>query len=176
MDKHSSKHSAPQSQWLRPKVREEPLTPETPRFHVFLIDSGWNGPVSKVLHEHIPVFHQYHPQDPVYILSKEQSIKILKQAPEHIGRDPMVVVYDIYRPSTHKTKEKANYHGFRLNLGIIKNPEQALVKVQEFLKFVATHRTADCLSCEVERELHREGLSNMVKLLREASEASLELL
>ena len=79
-------------------------------------------------------------------------------------------------PRTNQTKEKANYHGFRLNLGIIKNPEQALGKLQEFLKFVAMHRTAECLSCEVERELHREGLGNMVKLLREASEASLELL
>ena len=75
-----------------------------------------------------------------------------------------------------KTKEKANYHGFRLNLGIIKHPEQALAKLQEFLKFIAKNRTADCLSCEVERELHREGLGNMVKLLREAAEASLELL
>ena len=38
------------------------------------------------------------------------------------------------------------------------------------------NRTAECLACEVERELHREGLGNMVKMLREASEASLELL
>jgi len=161
---------------LRPKVRELPLTPETPRFHVFLIDTGWNGPVSKVLHKHIPLFHHYHPQDPVYILTREQSIKILKTAPEHIGRDPMIVVYDIYRSKEDQTKEKANYHGFRLNLGIIKNPQQALRKLQEFLKFVAMHRMADCLSCEVERELHRKGLGNMVKLLREASEASLEIL
>ena len=177
MDQHSQhteKH--PKGFKLRPKPREEPLTLETPRFHVFLIDTGWNAPVSKVLHEQMPLFHHYHPQDPVYILSREQSINVLKKAPEHIGRDPMVVVYDIYKPTGAKTKEKANYHGFRLNLGIIKNPEQALAKLQEFLKFVAKNRTADCLSCEVERELHREGLGNMVKLLREASEASLELL
>jgi len=177
MNQTSSSHAASRRQLhLRPQVREQPLTPETPRFHVFLIDTGWNGPVSKVLHENMPLFHHYHPQDPVYILSREQSIKILKTAPEHIGRDPMIVVYDIYRPKMNQTKEKANYHGFRLNLGIIKNPQQALGKLQEFLKFVATHRMADCLSCEVERELHREGLGNMVKLLREASEASLELL
>ena len=88
----------------------------------------------------------------------------------------MVVVYDIYKPTGGKTKEKPNYHGFRLNLGIIKNPEQALSKLQEFLRFIARNRTAECLSDEVERELHREGLGNMVKLLREASEASLELL
>jgi hypothetical protein len=141
-----------------------------------LIDTGWNEPVSKVLHKHIPLFHHYHPQDPVYILTREQSIKLLKTAPEHIGRDPMIVVYDIYRPKEDQTKEKANYHGFRLNLGIIKNPQQALRKLQEFLKFVAIHRMADCLSCEVERELHRKGLGNMVKLLRECSEASLEIL
>jgi len=177
MNQQSCKHAVSGRHFkLRPKVREQPLTPETPRFHVFLIDTGWNGPVSKVLHEQMPLFHHYHPQDPVYILSREQSIKILQKAPEHIGRDPMIVVYDIYRPKRNQTKEKANYHGFRLNLGIIKNPQQALFKLQEFLKFVATHRTADCLSCEVERELHREGLGNMVKLLRETSGASLELL
>ena len=51
-----------------------------------------------------------------------------------------------------------------------------MAKLQEFLKFIAKNRTAECLSCEIERELHREGLSNMVQLLREAGEASLELL
>jgi hypothetical protein len=172
----SSKSATGRHFKLRPKVREEPLTPDSPRFHVFLIDTGWNAPVSKVLREHLPVFHEYHPQDPVYILTKQQSIEILKRAPEHIGKDPMVVVYDIYKPRGVKTKEKANYHGFRLNMGIIRHPEQAMAKLQEFLKFIAKNRTAECLSCEVERELHREGLSNMVQLLREAGEASLELL
>ncbi len=129
MNRTSHSHAASGRRFkLRPKVREQPLTPDTPRFHVFLIDTGWNGPVSKVLHKHIPLFHHYHPQDPVYILTREQSIKILKTAPEHIGRDPMIVVYDIYRPKENQTKEKANYHGFRLNLGIIKHPEQALRK------------------------------------------------
>jgi hypothetical protein len=161
---------------LRPKALGAPLSPDAPRFHIFLIDTGWNVPVSKCLHEHLPLFHQYHPQDPVYMLSKEQSIKVLKKAPEHIGKDPMVVVYDMYKPTGAKRKEKPNYHGFRLNLGIIRHSEQAMAKLQEFLKFIAKNRTAECLSYEVERELHREGLSNMVHMLREAGEASLELL
>ncbi len=99
MDQHTSNHAAYGRKFkLRPRAYEDPLTLETPRFHVFLIDTCWNGPVSKVLQEHMPLFHHYHPQDPLYILTREQSIKILKKAPEHIGRDPMVVVYDIYRP------------------------------------------------------------------------------
>jgi hypothetical protein len=161
---------------LRAAVHPEPLTMDSTRFHVFLIDTGWNAPVSKVLREQMSLFHHYHPQDPVYILTREQSIKILKTAPEHIGRDPMVIVYDTYHPTTVKPKGKLNYRGFRLNLGIIRNPEQALAKLQQFLKFVAKNRAADCLDCEVQHELHREGLGNMVKLLSEASEASLELL
>ncbi len=174
---HSDSHVTTGGRFkLRPRVREEPLTPDTPRFHIFLIDTGWNAPVSKVLREHLPLFREYHPQDPIYMLTREQSVQILKKAPEHIGKDPIVVVYDIYKPKGVKTREKANYHGFRLNLGIIRHPEQALARLQEFLKFIAKNRTAECLSCEVERELHREGLSNMVQLLREAGEASLELL
>jgi hypothetical protein len=177
--RHAQDHAAepPHPQFgLRPRPRTAPLTKDTPRFHVFVIDTGWNGPVSRVLHEHANLFCQYNPQDPVYVLTRQQSIQVLKNAPEHIGRDPMVVVYDIYAPKVAPRKDKPNYHGFRLNLGLIRHPEQALAKLQEFLKFVMLHRTADCLSCEVERELHREGLGNMVKLLREASEASLELL
>src|SRR4051812_857218 len=81
---------------LRPRSRSGPFTRETPRFHVFLIDTGWNGPVSKVLREHMCLFCHYNPQDPVYVLTRQQSIQVLKNAPEHIGRDPMVVVYDIY--------------------------------------------------------------------------------
>jgi hypothetical protein len=171
---HSSGHAKRKFK-LRPKHHEEPLTIDTPRFHVFLIDTGWNRPVSKVLHQNIRLFYHYHPQDPLYVLTKAQSIKLLKRAPEHIGRDPMVVVYDIYSPKSAGPNEKANYRGFRLNLGVIKNPEQALAKLQEFLKFVTKNRAAECVEREVHRELHREGLSNMVNILREASEASLEL-
>ena len=49
-------------------------------------------------------------------------------------------------------------------------------RLQEFLRFVNLNRTAECLACEVRHELHREGLSGAVTLLREASEASFELL
>jgi hypothetical protein len=161
---------------LRSKQAEQPLTQDTPRFHVFLVDTGWNQPVSKVLNQQLPLLHQYHPQDSLYILSREQSIEILKKAPEHIGRDPLVIVYDLYRPKNEKQPTKDNYRGFRLNLGLIKNPEQALAKLQQFLKFIAKNRTADCIDREVRHELHQEGLENLVKLLRDASEASLELL
>ena len=90
--------------------------------------------------------------------------------------DDHVVVYDLLNPNKADSNGVENYRGFRLNLGLIKNPEQALQRLQHFLRFIAMNRTSDCLECEVKRELHKEGLGNMVKILREASEASIELL
>jgi hypothetical protein len=161
---------------LRSKPHPEPISPDTPRFHFFLIDTGWNAPVSKVLRSQLPLFHHYNPHDMLYLLTHEQSARILKNAPEHIGLDPIVVVYDLLNPCSPDTDGVENYRGFRLNLGLIKNPEQALQRLQHFLRFIAINRTSDCLECEIKRELHKEGLTNMVKILREASEASIELL
>jgi hypothetical protein len=153
---------------LRSKSREAPLTPQTGRFHIFLIDTGWNGPVSKAVRTHIPLLYQYNRQDTLYILTPEQSVEVLKHVPETIGHDPIVAIYDKYG-SHGRGKKSRNYHGFRLNLGLIKHPEQALARLQEFVRFVSMNRTADCLDAEVKRALHREGLQGMVKILREAS-------
>jgi hypothetical protein len=161
---------------LRSRPHPEPISPDTPRFHFFLIDTGWNAPVSKVLLNQLPLFYELNPHDTLYVLTREQSAKILRNAPEHIGLDPIVVVYDLLNPCNPDPDGVENYRGFRLNLGLIKNPEQALQRLQHFLRFIAVNRTSDCLECEVKRDLHKEGLGNMVKILKEASEASIELL
>jgi hypothetical protein len=155
----------------------EELNPDSPRFHIFLVDTGWNAHVSRMLQAHVPLIHEFHPQDPIYVLSREQSVKVLKSAPEHIGLDPILVVYDLHCPEDACSRKKGErYRGFRLNLGLLKHPEQALHKLQQFLRFISCHRTSQRLDHEVQRELHKEGLGNMVNILREASEASLELI
>ena len=154
----------------------DPLTPDTPRFHIFLIDTGWNRPISRVLRSQLPLFRAYHPKDPLYILSQEQSIRVLQHVPDHIGLDPMIVVYDLKPPAHAKSTDSKTYRGFRLNLGLFKNPEQALQRLQHFVRFIAVNRTSDSLISDVRREMHHEGIENLIKLMGEASEASLELL
>jgi len=151
---------------LRAAPLKTPPTADAGRFHIFLIDTGWNVPVSKAVRTHIPLLHQYNRQDTLYILTPEQSVEVLKHVPDTIGHDPIIAMYDRYGSHSRKS---GNYHGFRLNLGLIKNPEQALARLQEFVRFVSMNRTADCLDTEVKRSLHREGLQGMVKILREAS-------
>jgi hypothetical protein len=177
MEQHSNAGTRPGKSFrLSSGEPGEPLTGDSPRFHIFLIDTGWNGPVSKVLRSQFPLFRAYHPKDPLYILTQEQSIRVLQQSPEHIGLDPIIVAYDLHRPAHANDESDECYRGFRLNLGLFRNPEQALQRLQHFVRFIAVHRTSDSLISEVRREMHKEGLENLIKIMGEASEASMELL
>jgi hypothetical protein len=161
---------------LSSRQPSEPHTRDAPRFHIFVIDTGWNGPVSKVLHSQFALFRAYHPKDPLYILTQEQSVRVLQRAPEHISLDPIIVVYDLHSPAHAKGESAENYRGFRLNLGLFKNPEQALQRLQHLVRFIAVHRTSESLISDLRREMHQEGLENLIKIMGEATEASLELL
>lgn len=151
---------------LHLKATKVEWDPKTKRFDVFLIDTGWNEPVSKMVRSHLPMYFGENNPDPLYILTPEQSVALLKIAPELIGHDPSVVVYDLYSPPG---KRKNKYRGFRLNLGLLKNASQALARLQDFTRFVFMHRKSTCLESEIARELHREGVDGMIKILRETS-------
>ena len=161
---------------LSSRQPSESITPGALRFHIFLIDTGWNRPISEALRSQFPLFRSYQPKDALYILTQEQSVRVLKSAPDHIGLDPIILVYDLHAPAGAKGEHVGKYRGFRLNLGLFRNPQQALQRLQHFVRFIATHRTSDRLLADVRREMHQEGLENLVKIIGEASEASLELL
>lgn len=158
---------------LRSRCVSGPLSRDTKRFDIFLIDTGWNACVSRAVRTQLPLMYEFQKQDTLYLLTPEQSIEILKREPLLIGRDPAIIVYDLYATGGQKA---GNYRGFRLFLGRFKHAEQALSRLQEFIRFVNQNRTAVALHAEVKRELHREGIAGMVKVLREASEASIELI
>jgi hypothetical protein len=164
--KKNASPAAPIDLDLRFKPTDKPIDPTDKRFDIFLIDTGWNQAVGKVIHSHLSVFFGIDNEDSYYVLSREQSFEIIKRAPHLIGHDPIILVYDVRAPGTRKSR---GYHGFRLNLGLIKHPSQALARLQEFLRFIAVNRTVVRLDRCIQRELYREGLDGMVKILRDAS-------
>ncbi|HMF35072.1 MAG TPA: hypothetical protein VKF17_00465 [Isosphaeraceae bacterium] len=140
--------------------------PEGKRFDIFLIDTGWNRAVSQAVREQVAHLARLHPSESIYVLSYEQSADLLKLDPAAIGYDPTILFYDLYaRPGSGR----GAYRGFRLNLGLMRHPEQALARLQEFARFVATKRDSERLDREVRRELHREGFDGLVRLLHESS-------
>jgi hypothetical protein len=151
---------------LRAQFHDQPIGEDTKRFNIFLIDTCWNAPVSKLVRESLPTLHELHPNDSLYILSREQSLELLRYAPEWIGRDPVILLYDLH---TDDATRPCRFHGFRLSLGLFRHAEQAAARLHEFLRFLAHHRKAVALEREVRRELHREGLDGMLKVLSETS-------
>ena len=151
---------------LRSRPFDGPLPPEETRFNFFLIDTGWNEPISKVVHKHFPQIQKHLPHALLFMLSADQSVEILRHLPEAIGHDPMILVYDLYAPNATRP---TNYKGFRLSLGLLRHPEQALARLQEFVRFVVVHRRSASLDREIRRELHREGFEGMIKILREST-------
>jgi hypothetical protein len=68
MEKHPDTGTRPKKPFkLSSREPSETLTRDTPRFHTFVIDTGWNVPVSNLLHSQFPLFHAYHPKDPLYL-------------------------------------------------------------------------------------------------------------
>ncbi len=92
-------HEPPADVSFRSRNVAEPPARDQKRFDFFLVDTGWNTPVSKVVRTHLrSLFNAgaYHEHDHLYELSPQQSAVILGRAPENIGCDPTIIVYDLY--------------------------------------------------------------------------------
>src|SRR4051794_39368933 len=99
---------------LRSRPSDGPPSHEETRFNFFLIDTGWNEPVSRVVHKNFPLIQKHLPHALLFVLDADQSVEILRHLPEAIGHDPMILVYDVYAPNATRP---SNYKGFRLSLG-----------------------------------------------------------
>lgn len=132
------------------------------RFHIFVIDSGWNCAASKVLREHINVISDLHIDDELYVLDRATSIALLRHYPLQVGRDPIIAVHDLRPRHRHRVKHT---HGFRLHLGILDTEDQVLAALRMFARFLITHRDAADIDELVRQHLHRQGLAGAIEIL-----------
>ena len=148
-------------------TRKAEAPEEPPRFHYFIIDSGWKSHSARVLRENFRMIREFENHDPMYVLSREQSIEIIRANPDLIGKDPILLVHDLQAKGG---RGASGYHGFRLCLGVIKNAEQALFAMQEFLRFIADHRNSRNIEKDMQRKLHREGMEGAIEVIRESAQ------
>lgn len=137
-----------------------------PRFHFFIIDSGWKSSSAKVIRDNFHMIREFQNDDPLYILTREQSIELIRANPELIGRDPMIVVHDLHAQGG---RGDSGYHGFRLCLGLVKDSAKALDAMQEFLRFVHNHRRSADIEKDLKKKLHHAGLEGALEVIREGA-------
>jgi hypothetical protein len=131
------------------------------RFHIFIVDSGWNSAAHRVLVENFALIRKLQQDDPIYVLSREQSIEFMRRHGSRIGRDPIIAVHDVDAMDRGGT---TSFHGFRLSLGLLRTPQQALL-VQAFARFLVTHRRSTDLEAVIRSELRLEGLAGAIEII-----------
>ena len=132
------------------------------RFHIFIIDTGWNCAASTVLREHINMISDLNIDDELYVLDRATSIALLRHYPLQVGRDPIIAVHDLRPRHRHRIKHT---HGFRLHLGILDREDQVLTALRTFVRFLVTHRHAADIDSLVRQDLHRQGLAGAIQIV-----------
>jgi hypothetical protein len=150
---------------IRTGQAPSPETDEPPaavRFHIFIVDSGWNSPAHRVLVENFELIRNLQNDDPIYVLSRDQSIAFQRSHGSRIGRDPIIAVHDM---EALDRGGAAGFHGFRLSLGLLRTPQQALLGLQTFVRFLVTHRRSTDLEADIRADLRREGLMGAIEII-----------
>jgi len=132
------------------------------RFHIFVIDTGWNCAASKVLHQHLDILSHLNIDDELYVLDRATSIALLRYYPLQVGRDPIIAVHDLQPRDRHRIKHT---HGLRMHLGLLDGERQVLGALRMFARFLVTHRYADDLDTLVRQDLHRRGFAGAIEIL-----------
>ena len=162
----SSAKEEPTSALVKTATPKQKEAVEQPRFHYFIIDAGWKSHSAKVLRENFHMIREFENHDVLYVLTREQSIELIRANPVLLGKDPILLVHDLHAKGG---RGPSGYHGFRLCLGAIKSPEQALQALQEFLRFISDHRKSPSIEKDLQRRLHREGLEGAIEVIREGA-------
>ncbi len=134
----------------------------TPRFRIFIVDTGWDSPGHKVLQENFRLIRELQREDPIYVLGREKSIEYLRHHEERIGHDPIIAVHDLAAMGDTGTTD---FHGFRLRLGLLRTHQQALLALQNFARFLRMHRQSVDLEGEIRRGLRREGFAGAIEII-----------
>ena len=131
------------------------------RFRIFIVDSGWNSAARRVLHDNFALIQDLQRDDPIYVLSREKSVEFMRRHGSRIGRDPIIAVHDMQALSRGGTN---GFHGFRLSLGLLGTPEQALIGLQAFARFLVEHRHSVDLEADIRARLRRERLTGAIEI------------
>jgi hypothetical protein len=154
--------AAPLAQTGLVPIEKNGERPAASRFRIFIVDSGWNSAARRVLHENFALIRDLQKEDPIYVLSRERSIEFMRRHGSRIGRDPIIAVHDMQALEKGGT---AGFHGFRLSLGLLHTPEQALLGLQAFARFLVTHRNSADLEADIRTGLRREGLTGAIEIV-----------
>lgn len=140
-----------------------PTRAVTPRFQLFIVNTGWHSAATEVIEENLENVKQLMAPNPVYFLDHEKSREVLMSDPHRIGSDPCLLLIDT---EASGGQGASGYHGFRLSLGSTASKSEALHVLQTFTRFIVSNQQAKNIEKQVRVELKKEGFQNVFEVLK----------
>jgi hypothetical protein len=81
------------------------------RFRIFIVDTGWDSPVHRVLRENFWLLRELQKDDPICVLGRERSVEYMRYHHARTSDDPIPAVHDMSETTGDGI---AGFHGFRL--------------------------------------------------------------
>jgi len=154
--------AASPDQPVQPPIVAAESPQRAPRFRIFIVDTGWDSAAHRVLKENFWLLRELQKDDPIYVLGREQSIEYMRHNHARIGHDPIIAVHDM---SELNGGGAVDFHGFRLRLGLLRTRQQALMALQNFSRFLISHRDSTRFEADIRAGLRREGLAGAIEIV-----------
>jgi hypothetical protein len=142
---------------------EKPGSVNRKRFDIFVIDVGWNSPVSESFRANLKVAlpHQEHCNS--YFLSAHQCFALSRLHPSLLGVEPSLIVID---REAYAARRAAGY-GFKLNLGLVRDIGAANNLVKWILAVLAEQKPGSDVTTPIRNLIHKEGMRGAFNIMAE---------
>lgn len=117
------------------------------KFYIIIIDSGWPTVAHEVLQKSLHQLKDAFSGHRLIIFSEKQSQDFLKEEPDEVGKDPIIIITDFNTRKLNHEKE-AKLSGIRLSLGMIENRTLAIRTLQEICKLIRHEKFISDISWE----------------------------
>jgi hypothetical protein len=133
------------------------------RFDIFVIDVGWNSPISENFRANLKVALPHQQNCNSYFLSPQQCFSLSRLHPSMLGVEPSLIVID---REAHAVRRAEGY-GFKLNLGLVRDMGAANNLLKWILAVLAEQKPGSDITNPIRTLIHKEGISGAINIMGE---------
>lgn len=137
------------------------------RLDIYIVNSGWDSMQSRILMRSLDLIKAYIKRHNLYILSPEQSVRMLSGHPDLIGKDPLIIVVD----KLAKTLQSPHGYGAQVALGLCDDENRVEWLIRMFLRVVNTHSETLDIAYTFQEFNHKEGIKGAIDIIADSLEA-----
>lgn len=121
-------------------------------FYIIVIDSGWPTVAHEVVQESITTLKNYLRKHNLFALSQEESEDFLRENPDEIGKDPIIIITDVH-PGKIYIEKGEEIRGIRIDLGKVKERDEVIRYMQDLCKLIENEDFISDISWEEKKKI-----------------------